>query len=55
MSTPELPDEVPRLLARVNELEEFVRDIRDNYDCDADAHRYHTRCRACEADKLLKL
>lgn len=34
-------------------LQEFARDIRDNWDCDEDAHRYGTRCRCCEAEKIL--
>ena len=38
--------------ARVAALEDFVRDVRDNYDCDRDAHTHNTRCRACEAWKL---
>lgn len=38
---------------RIAELESFVRDVRDNWDCDEDAHRHGTRCRACEAAKLL--
>ena len=32
----------------------FLKDIRDNYDCDEDAHTYGTRCRCCEAEKLLE-
>lgn len=31
----------------------FARSIRDNWDCDADAHKYGTPCRCCEAEKLL--
>ncbi len=38
---------------RIAELEEFAREVRDNYDCDSDAHRYGTMCRACEAEKVL--
>ncbi len=34
-------------------LEDFVRECRDNFDCDEDAHKHHTFCRACEAAKLL--
>ncbi len=33
-------------------LENFVRECRDNFDCDEDAHKHHTLCRACEAAKL---
>ena len=42
-----------KLLSRIKELEAFVVDVRDNYDCDADAHRYGTTCRACAAEKLM--
>lgn len=34
-------------------LRSFARDVRDNYECDSDAHKYGTRCRACEAAKVL--
>lgn len=34
-------------------LKEFIKDINENWDCDIDAHRYNTICRACEAGKLL--
>lgn len=37
----------------IESLQEFVRDCRDNWDCDEDAHRYNTPCRSCEAKKLL--
>lgn len=47
-------DESMRLQQRVEELEDFARDISDNYDCDTDAHRYRTTCRACKAKKILK-
>ena len=39
---------------RVKALEDFAEDIRDNYDCDADAHKYKTTCRRCTAEKVLK-
>ena len=32
---------------------EALRNIGDNYDCDSDAHRYDTPCRACDAQKTL--
>jgi hypothetical protein len=39
-----------RRLHDVNaELIGELKDIRDNYDCDEDAHRYGTRCRSCVA------
>lgn len=45
--------DVLRLIARVEAFEEFARDVRDNYDCDSDAHKYGTRCRCCEAETVL--
>lgn len=45
--------EVERLQGRIAELEEVLEDIRDNYDCDEDAHKYRTPCRACEAKRVL--
>lgn len=41
-------------LAEVERLKGFVRDCRDNWDCDSDAHKYGTKCRACEAGKLIE-
>ncbi len=38
--------------ARAAELESFVADVADNYDCDEDAHRYGTQCRKCKAAAL---
>jgi len=43
---------------RIEELEAFARDIRDNYDCDTtgyqefEAHR-ESQCRSCQGKKLL--
>ncbi len=37
----------------INDLEEFARDIRDNYDCDEDGHRHNTGCRACDASNIV--
>lgn len=34
-------------------LEAFVKNCRDNYDHEEDAHKYGTLCRCCEAEKLL--
>lgn len=52
--------EFPRVLAIAQEqraeiarLREFVREIRDDWDCDTDAHRYGTSCRCCDAEKLI--
>jgi len=33
---------------------QFIKSCAYDYDCDNDAHRYGTACRACEAKKLLK-
>lgn len=41
------------LVAEVRRLRSFIESIRDNYDCDSDAHRYGTQCRVCEAARLL--
>jgi hypothetical protein len=42
-----------RLIALSPALYDFARDLRDNYDCDSDAHRHGTSCRTCEAARLL--
>jgi hypothetical protein len=39
--------------AELVKLKEFIRIIRDNFDCDEDAHRYNTFCMCCEAERLL--
>lgn len=43
------------LRARIAELEAFVRDCRDNWDCDEASHKYRGGhdCRACNAERLL--
>jgi hypothetical protein len=39
-----------RRLHEVNtELVGVLQEIRDNYDCDEDAHKYGSRCRSCVA------
>jgi len=38
---------------RIKKFEAFVRDVRDNWDCDEDSHRYDTPCRCCMAEVLL--
>lgn len=52
--------DIPRLLAHIAALEEeskrykeVLRDVRDNYDCDSDAHKYGTTCRCCAAEEVL--
>lgn len=34
-------------------LMEAMKEIRDDFDCDNDAHRYGTTCRCCLAEKTL--
>ena len=38
----------------VKPLLTFLRELKDNWDCDSDAHRYDTPCRRCEAEEILK-
>lgn len=35
-----------------NKMLRFLRDIHTNFDCDNDAHKYNTMCRACEAGNI---
>ena len=49
-----LGNEVDGLKKRIHELEDFVRDARDNWDCDTGANWAHPHyCRACNAKNLL--
>jgi hypothetical protein len=41
------------LCEEVDLLRQFARSIRDNWDCDEDAHRYNTPCRCCDAEALV--
>lgn len=41
------------LAAEIERLRAFARNIRDNFDCDEDAHKHGTMCRACSARDLL--
>lgn len=38
---------------KVKEYENFITYIRDNFDCDQDAHKYGNMCRCCAAEKLI--
>jgi hypothetical protein len=44
-----------KLIAAAPEMLAFIKNIRDNYDCDQDAHKYQCGCgcRCCEAAKIL--
>jgi hypothetical protein len=50
-----LSDSLNQQQARIADLENFIRDIRDNWDCDEDAHQHGTRCRCCEAERLMAM
>lgn len=43
-----------RLAAEVETLRKALENVRDNYDCDDDAHRYGTTCRVCSARAALE-
>lgn len=32
----------------------FIENVRDNFDCDSDAHKYSTHCRACNAADVIR-
>lgn len=51
-----LQDEVRDACGYAHDMESLAADIRDNYDCDSDAHRYLNGCgcRCCEATKILE-
>ncbi len=38
----------------VKSLLSFIREIKDNWDCDEDSHKYNTICRCCDAEKTLE-
>lgn len=42
----------PEIAAAIK-MADTLRSIRDNYDCDEDAHRYGTPCRCCIARETL--
>jgi hypothetical protein len=48
-----LADELEKAKERIEELEEFVRSCADNFDCDHEAHKWSTQCRACDAQRLI--
>jgi len=37
----------------LNAAVSLLQSIRDNWDCDSDAHKYHTPCRVCDCALLL--
>lgn len=43
-----------QLSQRVADMEAALRDFANNFDCDTDAHRYRTTCRACRAAEVLR-
>lgn len=42
-----------QLMAAAPTLLDFVQEVATQYDHDQDAHKYGTRCRVCEAEKLI--
>jgi hypothetical protein len=38
---------------KVKPLLSFIREIKENWDCDEDSHKYNTICRCCDAEKTL--
>ena len=49
----ELERERDALQADNARLREAMKEIRDDFDCDNDAHRYGATCRCCLAEKTL--
>lgn len=47
-------EELTQIRRERAQFKDFVRDCRDNWDCDSDGHKYKTGCRACEAKRLLE-
>ena len=48
-----MKDQIEQLTKEMDEAVMILKDIRDNYDCDKDAHKYGTSCRCCMAAKFL--
>ena len=44
----------PAIRDELKAWREFGQNVRDNFDCDRDAHKYGTRCRCCDAQELLE-
>ena len=49
-----MPSENEKLRALLAEARDTLRDFAENWDCDADAHKYGTVCRVCDADAFRK-
>lgn len=45
---------IQTVLDDVKALRSFAKVVADSFDCDSDAHKYGTFCRACEAKKILE-
>jgi DNA-directed RNA polymerase subunit RPC12/RpoP len=52
--TVECPECAEKAAEEQAKIKAFAKSIRDNWDCDQDAHRYGTPCRCCEAKELLE-
>ena len=44
---------IRELAEKVRRLEGLAYSCRDDFDCDSDAHRHGTMCRACRAAEVL--
>jgi len=47
--------QIEKLQIRVDELERFLVNLVNNYDCDSDAHKHGTPCRCGDARKLMEV
>jgi hypothetical protein len=45
--------EAAKLTAERDKVVGLLKNFRDGYDCDSDAHKYGTECRCCAAAKML--
>lgn len=44
---------VLEMIDYIRRLEAFADDCQRNWDCDSDAHKYGTTCRACAASEAM--
>lgn len=40
-------------LLRLRDMQRVLEALRDDWDCDTDAHKYNTSCRCCLASRVL--
>ena len=46
-------DDIAKLTAERDKVVGLLKNFRDDYDCDLDAHTHGTECRCCAAAKML--